>query len=112
MGFGDKLKGLRDQAQQAVAENKDKIQDAVQTVGEAANTRSHGRYATRIAKIGEKVETSVEKFAQGEPGADTTDASAAPIVNEPVSPVTAAAADEAAGMPTDAPAPSTPPEFE
>ena len=53
MGFGDKLKGLRDQAQQAVAENKDKIQDAVQVVGEAANTKTHGKYATKIAKVGE-----------------------------------------------------------
>ena len=107
MGFGDKLKGLRDQAQQAVAENKDKIQGAVQVVGDAANTKTHGRYATKIAKVGEKVEKSVDKLAHGEGGAvdtgdapktpvDTDDASAAPIVNEPPAPVSTSKADEAA----------------
>ena len=64
MGFGDKLKGLKDQAQQAVADNKDKIQGAVQVVGDAANTKTQGKYATKIAKVGEKVESSVDKFAE------------------------------------------------
>ena len=63
MGFGDKLKGLRDQAQQAVAENKDKIQGAVQVVGDAANAKTHGKYATKIAKVGDRVEAGVDKFA-------------------------------------------------
>lgn len=140
MGFGDKLKGLKDQAQQAVAENKDKIQGAVQVVGEAANTKTHGKYATKIMKVGEKVESSVDKFAAspetdagdapaaaaapagtGEAPAATAaaaateapdpafdiegdtpqeDASDAPIVTEPVDPVTPSAADEAgAGFP-------------
>ena len=113
MGFGDRLKELRDQAQQAVAENKDKIQDAVQVAGDVANTRTRGKYATKIAKVGQKVEGSVEKFAQGAPGADTTDASAAPIVDEPVNPVSAGAADEAAwGIPTGPGTSSAPPEFE
>jgi hypothetical protein len=99
MGFGDKLKGLRDQAQQAVAENKDKIQDAVQVVGEAANTKTHGKYATKIAKVGERVEQGVGKFAQGD-GAEETDSSAAPVTHEPANPVTPSAAAEAAsGMP-------------
>lgn len=93
MGFGDKLKGLKDQAQQAVAENKDKIQDAVQIVGEAANTKTHGKYATKIAKVGEKVESKVDKFAQGEgaegtsggtaTGATASDAPAASVTHEP-----------------------------
>jgi len=81
MGFGDKLKGLKDQAQQAVAENKDKIQDAVQVVGDAANTKTHGKYAAKIMKVGEKVESSVDKFAgDAEPGAEGSPeaASAAP----------------------------------
>jgi MT0933-like antitoxin protein len=108
MGFGDRLKGLRDQAQQAVAENKDKIQGAVQNVGEAANARTHGKYADRIAKVGEKVSGGVEKLAHGEGGAGEgaadTDASAAPIVEEPADPVTPSAADEAAA--------GFPPEFE
>ncbi|MDE3134741.1 MAG: antitoxin [Acidobacteriota bacterium] len=133
MGFGDKLKGLRDQAQQAVAGNKDKIQGAVQNVGEAANTRTHGKYADKIAKVGDKVSGGVEKFAQGgdaapeggapeggapeggapegggseagtaADGADQSDASAAPTV-EPDEQDAPAAADDAAA--------SAPPEFE
>jgi hypothetical protein len=119
MGFGDRLKGLRDQAQQAVADNKDKIHGAVQNAGEAANARTRGKYADKIAKVGDKVSGGVEKFAQGEggppaggapaggapaDGADQTDASAAPIVDEPDNPVTPSAADEAAA--------GFPPEFE
>ncbi|MGH2861769.1 MAG: antitoxin [Solirubrobacteraceae bacterium] len=123
MGFGDKLKGLRDQAQQTVAENKDKIQDAVQVVGEAANSKTHGKYATKIAQVGEKVSGGVGRFAEGAgpaedapagaaapgaaapaadapapdaPAAGQADASAAPIADEQPGPVTPSAAGEAA----------------
>lgn len=112
MGFGDRLKGLREQAQQAVVDNKDKIQGAVQTAGEVANTKTKGRYADKITKVGEKVSGSVEKIA----GADDTtagatadtaagatadtvdddDCSAAPVTRESENPVTPSAADEAA----------------
>jgi hypothetical protein len=78
MGFGDKLKGLKDQAQQAVAENKDKIQGAVQAVGETANTKTNGKYATKIMKAGEKFESSVDKFAEGAPAADAQAAADVP----------------------------------
>jgi hypothetical protein len=111
MGFGDKLKGLRDQAQQAVADNKDKIQGAVQNVGEAANTRTHGKYAEKIAKVGDKVSGGVEKFAAqdegGAPegGAGQADTFAAPTVDQPDDLDTPpAAADDAAA--------TSPPEFE
>ena len=108
MGFGDKLKGLREQAQQAVVENKDKIQGAVQTAGEVANTKTKGKYADKIAKVGEKVSGSVEKITGADEATagtvddttaqtvDDTDASAAPVTQEPENPVTPAAADEAA----------------
>ena len=114
MGFGDKLKGLRDQAQQTVAENKDRIQGAVQVAGEAANTKTHGKYATRIAKVGEKVSDRVDKFAaagsteasagSGTASAEDADAFAAPVADEPVAPVTPSGPDATAGGP--------PPEFE
>jgi antitoxin protein of toxin-antitoxin system len=108
MGFGDRLKGLREQAQQAVVDNKDKIQGAVQTAGEVANTKTKGKYADKITKVGEKVSGSVEKIA----GADDTTAdpvdditvqtvddtasSKAPVTQERENPVTPSAADEAA----------------
>ena len=105
MGFGDKLKGLRDQAQQTVADNKDRIQGAVQVAGEAANTKTKGKYANKIANIGERVSGSVDKFAEGANpiagDAPVDDSSAAPIVDEPANPIKASVADEAHfGMPT------------
>lgn len=103
MGFGDKLKELRDQAQQAVAENKGRIQDAVQVVGDVANTKTNGKYANKIAKVGTKVEQGVDKFAEGAPAGDKhpdavdeDDSSAAPAAQEPADTVTPSAADEAA----------------
>jgi hypothetical protein len=120
MGFGDKLKGLREQAQQAVVDNKDKIQGAVQTAGEVANTKTKGKYADKITKVGEKVSGSVEKIAGSDDTAagtpadtsadtaadsvddtaaqtvDDTASSKAPVTQEPENPVTPSAADEAA----------------
>jgi hypothetical protein len=92
MGFGDKLKGFKDQAQQAVAENKDRIQDAVQVAGQVANTKTHGKYATKIAKVGERVETGVDKFAQAE-DADGGGAAAAPTTPEPAGQAAAPASE-------------------
>ena len=63
MGFSDKLKGIRDQAQAAVADNKEKIQGAVQSAGEVANTKTHGKYADKIVKVGDKMNASVEKLS-------------------------------------------------
>lgn len=112
MGFGDKLKGFRDQAQQAVADNKDKIQGTLQNVGETANAKTHGKYADKIAKVGEKVSGGVEKFAstggsagaEESAGADESDVGAAPSANEAGDSATSSAADETAS--------SAPPEFE
>jgi hypothetical protein len=111
MGFGDRLKGLRDQAQQTVAENKDRIQGAVQSAGEAANVKTHGKYADKIAKVGGKVTDGVDKFADSgteapdpafniEDGAPEDDASSAPVAKEPENPVRPSSADAArAGFP-------------
>src|SRR5579871_6722351 len=100
MGFGDKLKGLKDQAQSAVAENKDKIQGAVQSVGEAANVKTKGKYADKIARVGEKVSAGVDKMG-GEEGDET---SAPATATEPTETAatepTAAFADEPAAAPS------------
>jgi gas vesicle protein len=107
MGFGDKLKELRDQAQSAVAENKDKIQGAVATVGEVANTKTKGKYADKIAKVGEKVSSSVEKMGVDaqEPGvnAETTVAEVPEAPEELIHPETAQPVQQAksAGPPPD-----------
>jgi len=107
MGFGDKLKELREQAQQTVAENKDKIQGAVQTAGEAANAKTKGKYASTIAKVGEKVTTGVDKFA----AEDEEPAGTGPVAPEAPLHVDSDVTDPPA---TSAPAATTgaPPEFE
>ena len=106
MGFGDKLKGLRDQAQQAVAENKEKIQSAVETVGVAANEKTGGKYANKIMKVGEKVTASVEKVAA--PGSDDAAAQAPETAEAPAAEATFAAGFPEAPAATfgDAPAPA------
>ena len=118
MGFGDKLKGIRDQAQAAVAENKDKIQGAVQSAGEMANTKTHGKYADKIVKVGDKMNESVEKLSGSpedggtpaqEPGADAEPAATEPAATE------AAATEPAATEPASKPAPAAggaPPDFD
>jgi hypothetical protein len=77
MGFGDKLKGLRDQAEQAVAEHKDQIQNAVQTVGATANEKTRGKYATKIMNVGEKVSAKVEHVASTASDSESADESSA-----------------------------------
>ena len=115
MGFGDRLKGLRDQAQHTVAENKDKIQDTLQTVGEAANARTHGKYADKIARVGERVSGGVEKFAgaegdtsaEGDAGTGPSPSAGAASADTP-----APSAPGEPSAPDEPSTPSTPPEFE
>jgi MT0933-like antitoxin protein len=68
MGFGDKLKDLREQAQETVAEHRDQIKDAVETAGVVANQKTRGKHAAQIAKFGEKATQAVDKFATGTDG--------------------------------------------
>ena len=105
MGFADKLKELRDQAQQAVTENREKIQGAVQNLGEAVNDRTEGRYADTISKAGQRVSEAVDRIAKPD-----AEGGAAPGPAE---------ADAAGSAADDQPAPgaatepsSAPPEFE
>jgi MT0933-like antitoxin protein len=72
MGLKDKIAGLREQAQEAVAEHKEQIQGAMETAGAAVDRKTHGKYTDKIAKYGEKATSAVENFssqASDEPGA-------------------------------------------
>ena len=62
MGLRDKLTDLREQAQQAVAEHKDEIQDAMETSSAAVDQKTHGKYTDKISKYGQKATKAVEKF--------------------------------------------------
>ncbi|MGP0038875.1 MAG: antitoxin [Solirubrobacteraceae bacterium] len=63
MGLRDKLTGLREQAQEAVAEHKDQIQGAMESAGEAVDRQTHGKYTDKIAKYGQKASDAVENFS-------------------------------------------------
>lgn len=63
MGLRDRLTGLREQAQDAVAEHKEQIQNAMETAGEAVDRKTHGKYTEKIAKYGQKSSDAVENFA-------------------------------------------------
>jgi hypothetical protein len=63
MGFGDKFKDLAKQAQDAVAERKEQITEAVDRASVAADTRTGGKYSDKIAKVGKKAEQVVEKLS-------------------------------------------------
>lgn len=71
MGLRDKLTGLRDQAQEAVAEHKEQIQNAMETAGATVDRKTHGKYTDKIAKYGQKAADAVEK-AGGEASGEQT----------------------------------------
>jgi hypothetical protein len=74
--FADKLKDLRQQAQDAVAENRDKIHDAVDVVSTTVDQKTQGKHTAKIAKFGEQAGAAVDRFsesddeASGEPRTD------------------------------------------
>jgi hypothetical protein len=65
MGFSDKLKGLAKQAQDAVAEHKDQISEAVDRASVLADEKTHGKYSAKIIKANAKAGEAVEKMAAG-----------------------------------------------
>lgn len=63
MGFGDKFKDLAKQAQVTVAEHKEQITAAVDRATVVADQRTGGKYADKIAKVGQKAGHVVEKLS-------------------------------------------------
>jgi hypothetical protein len=74
--FGDKFKDLRKQAQDAVAENRDKIHDAVDVVSTTVDQRTGGKHTAKIAKFGEQAGAAVDRFSESD-NQDTGEPSAA-----------------------------------
>jgi hypothetical protein len=108
MGFGDKFKDLAKQAQEAVAERKDQITEAVDRASVAADQRTGGKYSERIAKAGQKATGVVEKIAGDTEASGETPVPGASAAGDTPSP----AAEPAPGQPPAPPTePTTPPEF-
>jgi len=102
MGLGDKFKTMAKQAQDAVAEHKDKLQETVETVGVAVNDKTQGKYASKISKIGEKANQTIEKVGSGA----QTDATAESASVEDAPAASPTVADSPAPNLADSPAPS------
>jgi hypothetical protein len=108
--FGDKLKDLRKQAQDAVAENREKIHDAVDVVSTTVDQKTGGKHTAKIAKFGEQAGAAVDRFSEsddegaGEPKTADGSSPHAP------SGTTESAPPSAAGSAPHAPAGPTPPD--
>jgi hypothetical protein len=93
MGFGDRFKDLTQQAKEKVAENRGKIQEAVDAASVVANERTNGKYANKIMKVNQKTGSALDKFGAdaGAGDGDGADAAGAAATGDAV------VADGAAG---------------
>jgi riboflavin synthase len=82
VGLGDKLKDLTKQAQDAVAEHRDQIHEAVDAASVAADRKTRGKHTARIAKLGQKAGNAVDRFAGGGEEQGTPPADASPSTAE------------------------------
>jgi hypothetical protein len=70
--ISDKLKDLREKAEETAAEHKEQIQEAVAKAGAAADERTGGKYHEQIAKAGAKVDAYVDGLRPADGGQDGT----------------------------------------
>jgi ElaB/YqjD/DUF883 family membrane-anchored ribosome-binding protein len=66
MGIADKLKGLTSKAEDAAAEHKDQIHDAVEKAEVAADQRTGGKYHDQIQKAAAKADELVDGLKEPE----------------------------------------------
>jgi len=78
MGFTDKLKDLKTQAEGTVSEHSDQIHQAVEKVATTADKSTGGKYTDKIQQAGSKADSLVAGIGSdadaaeaAEPGADT-----------------------------------------
>lgn len=64
MGIADKLKGLTSKAEDAAAEHKDQIHEAVEKAEVAADQRTGGKYHDQIQKAADKADTFIDGLKQ------------------------------------------------
>jgi ElaB/YqjD/DUF883 family membrane-anchored ribosome-binding protein len=62
MGIADRLKHLTKKAEDAAAEHKDQIHDAVQKAEAAADQRTGGKYHDQIQEAGAKADAFVDNL--------------------------------------------------
>jgi hypothetical protein len=100
MGLTDKLKAVAKQAQDAVGEHADKLHDAVDSVGVAVNEKTQGKYAQKIAKVGEKTNEAIDKFGGSPTDTGADEDQGGPTRTEASSAATAESTSSAASRET------------
>ena len=111
MGLGDKFKQLAKQAQETVADHREQIHSAVETVSVAADRKTKGKYTDKIAKFGQKAGDAVDKIG-GQPAEEGGEAEAPgtpATAGEAQAPGTTATAGETTAPGTTAAADATAP---
>lgn len=70
MGLKDIIARTRTSATSALTRHRHKIDQGIEKVGEVANTRTGGRYETRIRKGSEQARAGLDKIATDRPDSD------------------------------------------
>jgi hypothetical protein len=98
MGLTDRLKDVAKKAEDAAAERKDQIREAVHKAGTVADEKTGGKYSEQIQKAGAKADSVVDRIKDPE-AAPEGDAPPPPGPSGPATPdpAGAAASDAAAG---------------
>jgi hypothetical protein len=76
MGIADRLKDVAKKAEDAAAERKGQIREAVHKAGTVADQRTGGKYSEQIQKAGAKADSVVDRIK--DPGATPADAAPEP----------------------------------
>jgi nucleosome binding factor SPN SPT16 subunit len=59
MSFADNLKGIVDKGKDLAADNADKIEDAVEKVGDFIDDKTGGKYADKVDKVQEAAKNAI-----------------------------------------------------
>lgn len=70
MGLNDMIAKLGTRATGVLTRHRNKIDRGIDKVGEAANTRTGGRYETRIRKGSDQARAGLDKIAPDRPSPD------------------------------------------
>jgi hypothetical protein len=84
MGIADRLKDVAKKAEDAAAERKGQIREAVHKAGTVADQRTGGKYSERIQKAGAKADSVVDRIKDPDatPAADAPELADAPSPGE------------------------------
>ena len=68
MSFMDKIKKVAEQAEEAAAEHKDQVKDALEKAGDFADKQTGGKYHDKIEQAESKASDAVDKLKPADGG--------------------------------------------